>query len=46
MYPAAGRCILVWSALPDGAEDYNSIHSAETVEGGEKWIITRWFREA
>lgn len=45
VYPVAGRLMLFWSALPDGEEDRRSLHSAEVVEEGEKWIATRWFKE-
>lgn len=30
----------------DGQEDANSIHAAEVVKSGEKWIATRWMTEA
>eukprot|EP00955_Chlamydomonas_euryale_P040447 351697-Chlamydomonas_euryale.AAC.9 len=43
--PVAGRLIMFWSALPNGLEDPCSLHSAEPVGAGEKWIVTRWFKE-
>ncbi|KAJ9522637.1 hypothetical protein QJQ45_019722, partial [Haematococcus lacustris] len=33
------------SALPDGTEDLASLHAAEKVVQGNKWIATRWFKE-
>eukprot|EP00216_Chloropicon_sp_CCMP2111_P006776 CAMPEP_0198239760 /NCGR_PEP_ID=MMETSP1446-20131203/5070_1 /TAXON_ID=1461542 ORGANISM="Unidentified sp, Strain CCMP2111" /NCGR_SAMPLE_ID=MMETSP1446 /ASSEMBLY_ACC=CAM_ASM_001112 /LENGTH=495 /DNA_ID=CAMNT_0043922397 /DNA_START=440 /DNA_END=1927 /DNA_ORIENTATION=+ len=45
IYPKQGRAILFWSRLPTGSEDMSSIHAAETVLSGEKWILTRWMRE-
>jgi hypothetical protein len=46
---AAKQCILAGclsyfvhrSSLPNGAEDLASLHSAEPVKAGEKWIATR-----
>jgi len=43
--PRKGRAVLFWSKKPDGCEDLNSIHAAETVMRGEKWIATRWLSE-
>jgi hypothetical protein len=34
------------SRRPDGGEDVASIHAAEVVRGGDKWIATRWMRQA
>ena len=45
IYPREGRAIVFWSRTAGGHEDGASIHSAETVLGGEKWIVTRWLRE-
>jgi hypothetical protein len=28
-----------------GGEDFASIHAAQVVEAGEKWICTRWLKE-
>lgn len=33
------------SRLPDGSEDLASLHAAEPVGEGEKWIVTRWYKE-
>ncbi|KAG2492422.1 hypothetical protein HYH03_009365 [Edaphochlamys debaryana] len=43
--PAKGRALIFWSRLADGSEDLASLHSAEPVRGGTKWICTRWFKE-
>ncbi|KAG2430196.1 hypothetical protein HXX76_010295 [Chlamydomonas incerta] len=45
VYPAKGRAVVFWSRLPDGTEDLASLHSAEPVRAGSKWICTRWFKE-
>ena len=45
IYPKQGRAVLFWSRLPTGNEDMASIHAAEAVVDGEKWIMTRWMRE-
>ena len=45
IFPREGRAIIFWSRTAAGHEDGASIHAAETVLGGEKWIITRWLRE-
>ena len=45
IYPKCGRAILFWSRLYSGHEDSASIHAAEAVDGGEKWVLTRWLRE-
>ncbi len=34
------------SCLKDGREDDASLHAAEKVSKGEKWICSRWFRAA
>jgi hypothetical protein len=34
------------SQRADGSEDAASIHAAEVVRRGEKWIATRWMKEA
>mmetsp|Transcript_64581 Transcript_64581/g.203838 ORF Transcript_64581/g.203838 Transcript_64581/m.203838 type:complete len:181 (-) Transcript_64581:86-628(-) len=43
--PRKGRAVIFWSRMPDGEEDPASIHAAEPVDAGEKWISTRWLRE-
>ena len=45
IYPRRGRAILFWSRLPTGDEDKASLHAAEPIIHGEKWIATRWLRE-
>jgi len=45
IYPKQGRAVLFWSRLVTGNEDMASIHAAEAVVEGEKWIMTRWMRE-
>jgi hypothetical protein len=37
--------LLCRSKRPNGDEDPNSIHAAETVLAGEKWIATRWMKD-
>ncbi|PSC73342.1 prolyl-4 hydroxylase alpha subunit [Micractinium conductrix] len=44
--PVEGRAVIFWSRMADGEEDKCSIHEAEKVEAGTKWIATRWCREA
>jgi len=45
IYPKQGRAVLFWSRLTTGSEDMASIHAAEAITEGEKWIMTRWMRE-
>ncbi|GLI61638.1 hypothetical protein VaNZ11_004061, partial [Volvox africanus] len=45
IFPAKGRAVIFWSCLVDGTEDITSLHSAEAVRAGSKWICTRWFKE-
>lgn len=45
IYPKPGRAILFFSRRPDGEEDKASLHAAEPVTMGEKWIATRWLKE-
>eukprot|EP00879_Flechtneria_rotunda_P003674 GHRR01003911.1.p1 GENE.GHRR01003911.1~~GHRR01003911.1.p1 ORF type:complete len:380 (+),score=161.98 GHRR01003911.1:1720-2859(+) len=46
VFPVQGRALVFWSKRPDGQEDPNSIHAADEVEKGEKWIATRWMKDA
>ncbi|KAI8474309.1 MAG: hypothetical protein J3K34DRAFT_518266 [Monoraphidium minutum] len=46
VFPKQGRAIIFWSRRPDGSEDVSSIHAAEVVRGGDKWIATRWMKQA
>lgn len=43
--PREGRAVIFWSRMPNGEEDKCSIHEAEKVVAGCKWIATRWCRE-
>lgn len=43
--PKRGRAVLFWSKMKSGTEDLASIHAAEVVTKGEKWIATRWLTE-
>jgi hypothetical protein len=43
--PKRGRCLVFWSRREDGTEDAASLHAAEPVLKGTKWIATRWLRE-
>ncbi|KAK9909008.1 hypothetical protein WJX75_005993 [Coccomyxa subellipsoidea] len=42
--PRRGCAIMFWSRREDGTEDQASLHAAEKVLKGEKWICSRWFR--
>ena len=43
IYPKRGRAILFWSVKSDGqTEAMRSLHEAESVESGYKWIFTQW----
>ena len=43
VWPKKGRALVFWSAI-DGWEDPNSLHEAETVARGSKWIVTKWLQ--
>lgn len=43
--PKKGRAVLFWSRNTMGKEDLASVHAAEAVKEGEKWIMTRWLQE-
>lgn len=45
IYPRRGRAVFFWSRLPNGEEDRMSLHAAEPIIMGEKWIATRWMQE-
>lgn len=46
MVPPVEGMILVWNNMnPDGAPNPNSLHAAKPVEGGMKYVVTKWFRE-
>ena len=40
--PREGRALLFFSQMKDGKEDAASMHEAEVVSKGEKWIVTQW----
>jgi len=43
--PEAGS-LLVWNNMqPDGRPNPNSLHHGMPVEGGRKYVLTKWFRE-
>jgi hypothetical protein len=42
--PRRGRALVFWSVREDGAQDDRSLHSAEDVLEGEKWVVSRWMR--
>ena len=46
VYPVQGRAVVFWSKRQDGTEDIASLHAAEAVREGEKWIATRWMKDA
>jgi prolyl 4-hydroxylase len=43
--PLAGGTLWFRNCLEDGRVDDRSLHAGETVEQGEKWVVTKWFRE-
>ena len=45
IFPRRGRAIFFWSRTEEGKEDKASLHAAEPIIMGEKWIATRWLRE-
>lgn len=45
VFPVQGRALIFWSKRADGSEDPNSIHAADTVVRGNKWIATRWMKD-
>ncbi|MEO6433679.1 MAG: 2OG-Fe(II) oxygenase [Sphingomicrobium sp.] len=43
--PVAGR-LLVWNnMMPDGSPNPWTLHAGTPVEGGTKYIVTKWYRE-
>ncbi|GBF96179.1 hypothetical protein Rsub_08927 [Raphidocelis subcapitata] len=46
VFPRRGRAVVFWSRRADGDEDAASIHAAEVVGRGDKWIATRWMKAA
>jgi hypothetical protein len=45
VWPKRGRALVFWS-VRGGVEDARSLHEAEAVAGGEKWIATKWMQVA
>ena len=43
--PAAGGTLWFRNCSEDGQVDERSLHAGDTVEAGEKWVVTKWFRE-
>ena len=44
-YPEMGKA-LIWNSLnKDGSTNYDTLHAGEPPTKGEKYIITKWFRE-
>jgi hypothetical protein len=41
----AGRLLRFDNVRPDGQGDERSLHCGDPVQGGDKWIVTAWFRE-
>jgi hypothetical protein len=40
--PEIGKAILFYSLLPDGNMDERSLHAAQPVRSGEKWLTNLW----
>jgi hypothetical protein len=45
VFPRTGRALVFWSKAADGGEDDASLHAAEPVLRGIKYIVTRWMKE-
>ncbi len=43
--PLAGGTLWFRNCLNDGQVDERSLHAGDTVIDGEKWVVTKWFRE-
>jgi prolyl 4-hydroxylase len=43
--PFAGSTLWFRNCLEDGQIDDRSLHAGDPVEQGEKWVVTKWFRE-
>lgn len=43
IWPKRGRALVFWSVV-GGVEDVRSLHEAEAVLEGEKWIATKWLQ--
>jgi hypothetical protein len=42
VYPRRGRALIFWSTHASGEQDDRSLHSAEEVLEGQKWLASRW----
>jgi len=43
--PVAGSTLWFRNCHDDGRVDDRSLHSGDPVEQGNKWVVTKWFRE-
>lgn len=43
--PLPGATLWFRNCDADGQVDKRSLHAGETIERGEKWVMTKWFRE-
>jgi len=43
--PGAGGTLWFRNCLENGDVDERSLHAGDTVIDGEKWVVTKWFRE-
>jgi len=43
--PVAGGTLWFRNCLSDGQVDKRSLHAGDAVIVGEKWVVTKWFRE-
>jgi prolyl 4-hydroxylase len=43
--PVAGGTLWFRNCLENGQIDERSLHAGDTVIDGEKWVVTKWFRE-
>jgi len=43
--PVAGGTLWFRNCLKNGQIDERSLHAGDTVIDGEKWVVTKWFRE-
>lgn len=44
--PEQGSGLLFFNTRPDGKPDPLTRHAGRTIQDGEKWVATRWIREA
>ena len=43
---SAGSTLWFRNCFDDGQIDERSLHAGDAVEQGEKWVVTKWFRES